>query len=378
MSSFLAASALEPSSWREKLPPLYIHSATGHPLSLRHSAQQRPMWGPSLQQQGIVAHAGMQHESGFDHMGRFYGLYKGRMGQQQLLLGGAAAAAGAKRGMRQGSGGSGEFSGGTFGVGSGELSYSQIESESGDNGAGMMEDVSSSAAGSSGGRGDDEDWQQQQQQQRRVDVEVEESNGGLGALPGKRFKLQPQMGAGAFEGGSGGTGRAESSELLVVPSVSAGGAAAAAAAGRDGGMPMRVGGLGYLQRPQRFECDAAAAEDADADMMEDDDDDDEPHAYEYYAGRQRHGRFGGGRVSRPAASISTACSEFKGMGGAEAAAAGAPDDGAVESIGEDDVMQQIEQQHNAQQGGERDALLLIAEAARLQELQLEATSRPRV
>jgi hypothetical protein len=66
------------------------------------------------------------------------------------------------------------------------------------------------------------------------------------------------------------------------------------------------------------------------------------------------------------------------MGGAEAAAAGAPDDGAVESIGEDDVMQQIEQQHNAQQGGEGDVLLLIAEAARLQELQLEATSRPRV
>jgi hypothetical protein len=41
-------------------------------------------------------------------------------------------------------------------------------------------------------------------------------------------------------------------------------------------------------------------------------------------------------------------------------------------------MQQIEQQHNAQQGGEGDVLLLIAEAARLQELQLEATSRPRV
>jgi hypothetical protein len=33
--AFLAASALEPSSWREKLPPLYIHNATGHPLSLR-------------------------------------------------------------------------------------------------------------------------------------------------------------------------------------------------------------------------------------------------------------------------------------------------------------------------------------------------------
>jgi hypothetical protein len=317
----------------------------------------------------------MQHESGFDHMGRFYGLYKGRMGQQQLLLGGAAAAACAKHGMRQGSGGSGEFSGGTFGVGSGELSYSQIESESGDNGAAMMEDVSSSAAGSSGGRGDDEDWQQQQQQ-RKVDVEVEESSGG-GALPGKRFKLQPQMGAGAFEGGSGGTGRAESSELLVVPSVSAGGAAAAAGGG-GGGVPLHAGGrlagLGYLQQPQRF--DAAATEDADADMMDEEEEEGdgyEPHRYEYYAGRQ----VPRGRVSRAAASISTACSEFRGKGGAEAAAAGAPDDGAVESIGEDVVMQQIEQQHE-QQGGERDALLLIAEAARLQELQLEATSRPRV
>jgi hypothetical protein len=327
------------------------------------------MWGPSLLQQGIAANAALQHESGFDHMGRFYGLYKGRMGQQQLLLGGAAAAAGGKRGMRQGSG-SGEFSGGTFGVGSGELSYSQIDSESGDNGAAIMEDVSSSAAGSSGGRGDDEDWQRQQQQ-GEVEVGVEESSG-VGALPGKRFKLQPQIGAGAFEGGSGGTGRAESSELLVVPSVSAGGAAA----GLGGGFTGLQGGLGYLQRPQRF--DAAAAEDADADMMDDDDDDGEMRRdYEYYAGRQRRGRYPGGRVSRPAASISTACSEFRGKGGADAAAAGAPDDGAAESVGEEDVMQQIEQQHE-QQGAGGDPLLLIAEAARLQELQLEATSRPRV
>jgi hypothetical protein len=332
------------------LPPLYIHSATGHPLSLRHSAQQRPMWGPSLQQQ----HPGNTPESGFDHMGRFYGVYRGRMGQQQLLLGPAAAAAGAKRGLRQGSGGSGELSGGTF-AGSGDLSYSQIESESGDNGAAMMEDVSSSAAGSSGGRADELGWQQQQQ------CEVEEENSS-GVLPGKRFKMQQQMGAGAVGGGS--SGRTESSELLVVPSVSAGG---------GGGVGAAAAGIeGFLQRRPRFD-------DAEyADMMDEEEADEQQQREEFgYAGRQRRGRFGG-KFSRSAASLSTACSYFKGAAGAAAAAAGAPDDGAVESIGEDDVMQQIEQQHEQQQQQRGDdALLLVAEAARLQELQLEATSRPR-
>jgi hypothetical protein len=273
-------------------------------------------------------------------MGRFYGLYRGRMGQQQLLLGPAAAAAGAKRGLRQGLSGSDyELSGGTF-AGSGELSYSQVESESGDNGAAMMEEVSSSAAGSSGG------WQQQQL------VEIEEENSSGVVLPGKRFKMQQQLGAGS---GSGGAGRAESSELLVVPSVSA----------QGGGEGAGGGGFGmYVQRPPRFNVDADGADD---DMMEDELQD---AVEDCFVGKQQGRRFG----SRPAASLSTACSYFKGKDGAAAAAAGAPDDGAVESIGEDDVMQQIEQQH--EQGG-GDALLLVAEAARLQELQLEATSRPR-
>uniref|UniRef100_A0A383WNN2 Photolyase/cryptochrome alpha/beta domain-containing protein n=1 Tax=Tetradesmus obliquus TaxID=3088 RepID=A0A383WNN2_TETOB len=352
MSSFLAASQLEPSSWRDKLPPLYIHSATGHPLSIRHSAQQRPMWGPSMQQ---------QDGTGFDHMGRFYGLYRGRMGQQQLLLGpaAAAAAAGAKRGLRQGSGGSGELSGGTFAGGDGELSYSQIDSESGDNGAALMEDVSSSAAGSQELR-----WQQQQQQQQ-CEVEVEDGDSELlpGSGSGKRFKLQQQLGAGAFGvGGSSGGGRAESSELLVVPSVSAGGSV-----GADG----LLAGGGFGGRMRFNAAAVAVGDDEDADMMDDDyEEDEEQQARRYYAGRQMHGRR---FAARPAASLSTACSHFKGGAGA-----GAMEDGAVESIGEDDVMQQVEQQQQQQQQQRGDEkLLLVAEAARLQDLQLEASSRPR-
>jgi hypothetical protein len=45
MTSFLAA-AKGSGAWQERLPPLYIHAASGHPLSLHHSAQQRPHWGP--------------------------------------------------------------------------------------------------------------------------------------------------------------------------------------------------------------------------------------------------------------------------------------------------------------------------------------------
>lgn len=47
MSSFLAAAAGS-ANWQGRLPPLYIHSASGHPLSLQHTAQQRPHWGPLM------------------------------------------------------------------------------------------------------------------------------------------------------------------------------------------------------------------------------------------------------------------------------------------------------------------------------------------
>jgi hypothetical protein len=45
MTSFLAA-AKGSGAWQARLPPLYIHAASGHPLSLHHSAQQRPHWDP--------------------------------------------------------------------------------------------------------------------------------------------------------------------------------------------------------------------------------------------------------------------------------------------------------------------------------------------
>lgn len=53
MSSFLAA-AKGSNDWQERLPPLYIHSASGHPLSLHHTAQQRPHWGPSMYSGGVT------------------------------------------------------------------------------------------------------------------------------------------------------------------------------------------------------------------------------------------------------------------------------------------------------------------------------------
>jgi hypothetical protein len=66
MSSFLAA-AKGSSDWQERLPPLYIHSASGHPLSLHHSAQQRPHWGPSMFSGGGTATppaGGVSYDSG--------------------------------------------------------------------------------------------------------------------------------------------------------------------------------------------------------------------------------------------------------------------------------------------------------------------------
>lgn len=302
MTSFLAASR-EGSSWQEQLPPLYIHSATGHPLSLHHSAQQRPMWGPS-----------MRGGRGYDHLGRYYGLHKGRMGQQQLLLGAAAAAAGVPGEVLRQQSGSGSGSD-VYG----SLSYSQaIESESADNSSAMLlEEVTSSAAGTTA------------DEEGLASGEEEE------LLAGKRRKQ--------LQGAP-----AESSEQQVVPSASAGHGA------RGSGQQYK----GQYMRQYRAARGGDLAPGADADMDMDDDDDE--------AG------FGGG-YNGPAVSLTTECSRFKGPGKAvdRAGSWGGPGcsvveegQGEADSAGEDDVMQHVEDEGGAQ------AVLLVAEAARLQGLQL--------
>lgn len=129
MSSFLAAAAarsgvVEGAGWQDALPPLHIHSANGHPLSLTHSAQQRPLWVPSSLRrsagrgQGLPAAVGLALKAGLlDAKGCYLGLHRGHMGQQQLLAGPAAAAAGVRAARvrrRSGDGDADDGSGGCW------------------------------------------------------------------------------------------------------------------------------------------------------------------------------------------------------------------------------------------------------------------------
>jgi hypothetical protein len=88
MSSFLAA-AKGSSDWQERLPPLYIHAASGHPLSLHHTAQQRPHWGPSMYSAGATP-SDTYTGSGYSGSGGREGYIMDRCAWAPLVAGSAA------------------------------------------------------------------------------------------------------------------------------------------------------------------------------------------------------------------------------------------------------------------------------------------------
>eukprot|EP00775_Hariotina_reticulata_P012492 gene12492-12626_t len=351
MSSFLAASREGSCTWQEKLPPLYIHSATGHPLSLHHSAQRRPVWGPSM-----VAHQAV--------------LRRGRMGQQQLLLGGEGLR------VRTGTGG---FYSPTEGsqspsascsanAGSG-ISYSQTADSSS---AAPMEDVSSSGL-----------------------QEVDSDNDDMGPAAGsggtrKRIKAVPG-GRGMGPAGLGAGHPAEcDSGLLVVPSISEEQQVVPfsnAEHGKDGSSSRRWRHQQQqYHRPNQAQLymlreDVAAAKAAqgygcegeDVAMLEDDADDyaSDLNEYDEDVGDDVTDSFGimGMGMARPAASLNTACSQFKGPAGAGRMAAG--DRGAdSEAASGGGVQEQAAGALAAPMAGPDGNRMLVAEAARLQQLQM--------
>jgi cryptochrome 1 len=359
MSSFLAASREGSSGWQERLPPLYIHSATGHPLSLLHSAQQRPIWGPSLRFSGEKRSGGMAglgSLGGYDPKHRcYYGLHRGPMGQQQLMLGPAAAAAAAGGGedKPQQSGSASASLGYTVGI---STSSEDIESEAADNSAALMdEDVSSGSAGLEGlGLGDAGADEGVANGKRRKQQRREQVNGFGAPVSGSKLALP----SADTEGADG-----DSSEQHVVPSASE---EADTPPGPVGFRP--TGWQQQLRQQQQRLRMAAVYEDAAMVAVDDEDDDD--------------GGMSDGFGAYPAVSATTAWSgvrgqqKHKGRAMAAKAPAGADDDAVDQpgwgSDGENDY--DSVEGDNAQQmeaEGVVDGLKLVAEAARLQELELQ-------
>eukprot|EP00879_Flechtneria_rotunda_P003190 GHRR01003413.1.p1 GENE.GHRR01003413.1~~GHRR01003413.1.p1 ORF type:complete len:685 (+),score=262.21 GHRR01003413.1:1217-3271(+) len=314
MSSFLAASRESP-SWQEKLPPLYIHSATGHPLSLKYSAQQRPMWGPSL-------YGRSNERYGHDHMGQYYGLHRGRMGQQQMLLGPAAAAAGVHGALLRQQPSSGSYTD-SESPPTASFSFSQgLESETGDNSTIMEEDINSGSG-------------------------TEDNS----AVRGRTFGM---LGQHRWYPPSIAAASACSSEQQVVPSANEGlsPAAAQARAGWAAAGPQqhaaRAAGRGRGQYPARPGGKYQHGGYADVDTLMDGDYADD-NMTDSYAG--------------PAMSLTTACSGFRGP----VTQAG---QAASEGQGEDNAGQMEE----VSEGGGAVAAVgqMVAEVARLEQLQIQA------
>lgn len=329
MSSFLAAAREGSSCWQERLPPLYIHSATGHPLSLHHSAQQRPIWGPSLRVSGekrTGGVAGLGSLGGYDPKHRcYYGLHKGAMGQQQLLLGPAAAAAAGPGGEQTGSA-SGSFG---YTVGS---SSEDVESEAADNSAALVdEEVSSSG--------------ERVQEMALGDDAAVVNSGGKRRKQEQRQQDDAPGAADSYVVPSVGTeaGFGAASEQQVVPSTSPRAMDVLEGAAR----------LKGWRQQQRYGRHMAAAHRQEVILEGDECDEDE--------GSDSFGAY-------PAVSATTACSGVEAPRAVEqvlnareaVAAKTAP------AAADDSVDQQVDQKCQARES------LLLAEAARLQELELQA------